>query len=540
MEFLDGNNGISNIQRTIEKTSSENNGYQIFLVDAQQIILADTNKKNLGRFYKSDLMQKSIKSNLQTSEYKDNHHILITPLNGQITSKLFSDIPAMLIVDIDFNPEIRKLQLTFEIIALSGFFISIIIFMFQYILVKKLLIDRIELVENNLTHYLHEGNPKRIISNPISYAKDEIDLLVNTYNVLVNSLENSKNNLQTERDFAFLVMESMGEGLTITNAEGVFEYVNPAYARLLGITPENIIGKSPLDFTHIDDHIINHEAWEIRHEGKASAYEIRLIDHDGNDVNVLISSVPRITNGKFTGSIAVITNISQRLHLEQMKTDFINRASHELRTPLSTSILMVNLLEDYVSGEQKEYLEVLKQELNHQRLMVNDLLVESRIESKKYEVHLAKINFESTFDEALASVQPQVESKAIRVTYDHKELIPEIISDRQALIQVFQNLLTNALKFSKPGSPIDVTISYFFENIRIQVQDYGIGIPARDLPYISKRFFRAQNATELEIQGTGIGLHIVQEILNSLNGSMEISSSENIGTNITILLPTNI
>ncbi|MBK8420044.1 MAG: PAS domain S-box protein [Anaerolineales bacterium] len=120
--------------------------------------------------------------------------------------------------------------------------------------------------------------------------------------------------------------------MTISNAEQRFEYVNPAYAGLLGLTPDQIIGRSPKDVTHPDDFEKNSEEENLRKSGKSSSYELRLLASDGNEVHVLISSVPRFQDGKFAGSIAVITNISQRARLEQMKSDFINRASHELRT----------------------------------------------------------------------------------------------------------------------------------------------------------------------------------------------------------------
>ncbi len=119
-----------------------------------------------------------------------------------------------------------------------------------------------------------------------------------------------------EQDLAQLVMKNMGQGLTVTAADGHFEYVNPAYAVMLGCTPDFLIGKTPFDVTFPEDHPIQEAARANRRRGETTSYETRLRRRDGSEVFVLITGVPRMQNGKYTGSISVITDLTERRRME--------------------------------------------------------------------------------------------------------------------------------------------------------------------------------------------------------------------------------
>jgi len=236
--------------------------------------------------------------------------------------------------------------------------------------------------------------------------------------------------------------------------------------------------------------------------------------------------------------IIVSHDISERARLEQMKTDFINRASHELRTPLTTAILMADLLEgDNTEQERRQFIDILKQELKRQRFLLNDLLVAGRIESKRFQVHLSEVEIPPVIEEAISSVKPQADARQLEIQTHAEDSLPLANTDRQALLQVLLNLLSNAIKFSTPNNTIEIHARRAGDSLLIAVKDHGVGIPAQDLPHIASRFFRAQNATELEIPGTGIGMYIIREILDALGGRMEIESVEKQGTTVSIFLP---
>jgi signal transduction histidine kinase len=199
---------------------------------------------------------------------------------------------------------------------------------------------------------------------------------------------------------------------------------------------------------------------------------------------------------------------------------------------------MANLLEGGgTKKEQEQFLDILQQELKRQRQLLDDLLVAGRIENKRYEVHLSPIDILPLIEEAISSVRPLADEREIAIGFQFTESLPLANTDRQAFLQVVINLLSNATKFSHPNNRIEVLVCDLEDSIMISVQDHGIGIPVQDLPNISSRFFRAQNATQMEIQGSGIGLYIIKEILDALGGHMEINSVENEGTTVNIFLP---
>lgn len=153
----------------------------------------------------------------------------------------------------------------------------------------------------------------------VSLVKDEngLPLYIIDFMQDITSRIEAQNALRAERDFAEQVMNTMGQGLTVTNEKGLFEYVNAAYAKIIGVKPEKIIGKSPRDFTAPTDHFILENVQIERLKGRKSSYEIRLIHADGHEVPVWITGVPVMKEGKFTGTIAVISDISERIKTEE-------------------------------------------------------------------------------------------------------------------------------------------------------------------------------------------------------------------------------
>jgi PAS domain S-box-containing protein len=302
----------------------------------------------------------------------------------------------------------------------------------------------------------------------------------------------------------------------------------------LYIAPEKIIGQKieavlPREITELTLASIKN-ALETKQPQK---FEYKIQGNTG-----LVTYDARVVSSNPKEVIVVAHDITERARLEQMKTDFINRASHELRTPLTTAILMADLLEDSATPEERQqFLDILKQELKRQRLLLDDLLVAGRIESKRLQVHLSAVEILPVIEEAISSVKPQADARQLQIQVKAAGSLPPANTDRQALLQVLLNLLSNAIKFSRVNNVIEIAANAAEDHILVAVKDHGMGIPAADLPHISGRFFRAQNATELEIPGTGIGLYIIREILDALGGNMEIESAENQGTTVSVTLP---
>jgi two-component system sensor histidine kinase ResE len=236
---------------------------------------------------------------------------------------------------------------------------------------------------------------------------------------------------------------------------------------------------------------------------------------------------------------AIVREISDRARLEQMKSDFINRATHELRTPVATMLLMVNLIDgDAATAERQEYWEVLKSELSRERLLVEDLLSAGRLENDQANLHFRLIDSAEVLKQALHQVEQPAREKNVTLVLSRADDLEKIIdADENALTQVFVNLLGNAIKFTPSGGNVNIFVKSLNLGVQISIVDTGIGIPSEDLPLLFNRFFRGSNAIQQEIQGTGIGLYIVRSILEKHNGSIKVHSKLGQGSQFDIWLP---
>jgi signal transduction histidine kinase len=232
-----------------------------------------------------------------------------------------------------------------------------------------------------------------------------------------------------------------------------------------------------------------------------------------------------------------------------MKSDFINRATHELRTPIATMLLMVNLIEDSINREcapcvkddYYQYWDVLKSELNRERILVEDLLSAGRLENGQLHFHFSSFNIVDLINQVIHQLEVLAREKNISISLE-TGLQPEspsalIQADEKALTQVFMNLIGNAIKFTPFSGNVRIVLQRIHSDFEISIIDTGMGIPSEDLPLLFTRFFRGTNAIENEIPGTGIGLFIVRSILEKHDGKINVRSELGKGTQFEISLP---
>jgi len=236
-------------------------------------------------------------------------------------------------------------------------------------------------------------------------------------------------------------------------------------------------------------------------------------------------------------TLAIIRNVSERVRLEQIKSDFINRATHELRTPLTTALLMVDLLENSPDPvDQEKYWRILRSELDRQKVLVEDLLSASRLEKQSFELDRKKTEIITTLKACIDTIQPLTEQKNIKLVTHFCRDNPVTIGDDRALQQVFNNLLGNAVKFTPEKGLITITCKKKDEWIEISISDTGFGIPSEDMKHLFSRFFRARNAVGYEIPGSGIGLFLVKSLVESMDGTVSVESQEGKGSTFTVKL----
>jgi PAS domain S-box-containing protein len=225
--------------------------------------------------------------------------------------------------------------------------------------------------------------------------------------------------------------------------------------------------------------------------------------------------------------------------LNEMKSRFISMASHEFRTPLSTILSSVSLIGKYNDPEDLEkrmkHVNRIKHSVGSLTDILNDFLSLGKLEEGRIVPQPVEFDCRSFFHELISELQ--LLAKPGQFIQLHCNGDPQITLDRQLLRNILMNLISNAIKFSPEGKPIDIEAYRDPELLRFTVRDRGIGIPEDDQKHLFDRFFRGRNAAN--IQGTGLGLNIVLKYLELLNGSIRFESKLDEGTAFFVEIPLN-
>ena len=233
--------------------------------------------------------------------------------------------------------------------------------------------------------------------------------------------------------------------------------------------------------------------------------------------------------------------VSELHDLDRAKTDFLSTVSHELRTPLTSISGYVELLRDGeagpVSEEQQRMLAVVERNADRLRGLIEDLLTLSRIESDAFRIEPAGVDMAEVAQAAAASVAPAAARKKLHLGVDVPPDAVTVQADAGQIERALLNLLNNAVKFTPEGGAVTVAVHRRGPEAEITVADTGIGVPPEDRPKLFSRFYRASNAVDQAIPGTGLGLTIVQTIVEQHQGRLEMESALGQGTRFTIRLP---
>jgi len=239
--------------------------------------------------------------------------------------------------------------------------------------------------------------------------------------------------------------------------------------------------------------------------------------------------------------VIAIQDITKSKLSDKMRVDFIANASHELRTPLSALIGFIETLSGPAADDkeaQERFLPIMAQEADRMIRVIDDLLSLSRIELGKHVPPREVISLDSVATNVSQSLQVALSDANKTLELDVEDNLPKIIGDRDQIIQVFQNLITNSIKYSRAESCIRLVVGTAPNGIiRAQVIDQGDGIAPEHIPRLTERFYRVDTARSRQIGGTGLGLAIVKHIVERHRGDLSIESDVGVGTTITVNLP---
>ena len=243
----------------------------------------------------------------------------------------------------------------------------------------------------------------------------------------------------------------------------------------------------------------------------------------------------------FVISFIIIQSFERVAEASRMKSEFINVVSHQLRSPLanlgwSIDFLMTAQPEE-AKKKQAEYLQILKENIARMNSMVNDLLVISRLETGKLPLRTQDFSLVDLVSNLVSEFRPFAESSNVEITIDSDDGLPLLFADPSQIRLVVENLLDNAIRYTKKQGKIEIKINKTKDGAYFEIQDRGVGIPKEDQKFIFQKFFRSENALRHQTQGSGLGLYIAKSIIEKSKGKMGFQSEENQGSIFWFTLP---
>ena len=240
------------------------------------------------------------------------------------------------------------------------------------------------------------------------------------------------------------------------------------------------------------------------------------------------------------GLYLVYSNVRRELHLARLKSDFVANVSHELKTPLALIRLFAETLElGRVPSEEKaqQYYRVINKESHRLTQLINNILDFSRIEAGRKEYRFAPTDVARVVRDVIESYRFQIEQQGFELAVDVADDLPLVPADAEALGQAVINLVNNAIKYSRETRSIRIQARQEGARILVSVQDHGIGIPRGEQKKIFDKFYRGEDSLVHETKGSGLGLALVQHIMEAHGGQVEVESAEAKGSTFTLVLP---
>ena len=361
-------------------------------------------------------------------------------------------------------------------------------------------------------------------------SNDEIGMLAGVLNDMSERIEDQVQHLSAEKQRLDTILRSMGEGVMVTDPDGVITLVNPAFRRLFSISGD-VEGKKLVEISRHPDLL---EAFnDLVKPGMNEL--LREVFIQPNNCTLFTHWVPLNVDGIRQGIVAVFHDISDLKKAENMRRDFVANVSHELRTPVT---IIKGYAETLLDGtletdplHARRFVEIISSHSERLTNLINDILTLSSLETNEALLELNPLDVCGTISKACMLLQDRAVQKDIAIINESSEgRLQRVMADQGRLEQVVVNLLENAIKYTANGG----TVRLFTEDggacIKVSVADSGIGIPFKDLPRIFERFYRVDEARTREQGGTGLGLAIVKHIVQLHGGNVSVSSEPGKGS----------
>ncbi|KAG3577646.1 cell wall metabolism sensor histidine kinase WalK [Listeria monocytogenes] len=518
----------------VDYSRASSNLIEVRIVDDKGKILGTSNLNNQGIVGQksNDPLVKRTLSLGTTSEdkiYKDesnkNNRVWVNVSSiknkGQVIGAIY------LVADIE---SVYKQVDDITNIFITGTLIAMIITAVLGILLSRTITKPI--VEMKRQAYaMARGNYSRKVK---VYGVDEIGELADSFNTLTKRVQEAQAMTEGERRKLSSVLAYMTDGVIATDRRGKVILINTPAEKMLRVKHESANGRSIIDVLDIGDTYQFEDLMEV--DGSLT------MDRSTLDKPYVLRanfSVIQRETGFNNWVIAVLHDITDQEKVDQERRDFVSNVSHELRTPLTSMHSYLEALSDG-AWEDKEiaprFLEVTQNETERMIRLVNDLLKLSRMDGGREQLEKSFVNFTDFFNHIIDRFEMMKKETIMFKRHIPRE--PVIIEiDEDKVMQVLDNIISNANKYSPDGGRISFYLKKFEDEIEVSIADEGLGVPDEDLANVFDRFFRVDKARSREMGGTGLGLAIAREVIEAHGGRIWAERNKNKGTIIKFTLP---
>ncbi|MFW3332753.1 cell wall metabolism sensor histidine kinase WalK [Aerococcus viridans] len=514
---------------------------EIQLFDSNGFLLATSNPTSqayIGQRTVDEDIEETLYTGIrsETSGYDSNQEIRIKKFVTPIFSTASSG--AMIgILNVSANLETIYSQIQ-NIMSLfliaSG--ISLVFTTGLAMLISSQIINPLQKMRDQ-TKQIAEGNYSTTLD---INSEDEIGQLAESINYLSVRVGDAQDLTEAERQRLDSVLRHMTDGVIATDRRGKITIINDRSLSILNKTQEEVIGESIIEALDLSERFSFRELFD-QHESILLNYA----NDEGETIIRAEYSVIQRESGFISGLVWVLTDITEHEKIERDRKQFVSNISHELRTPLTSVRSYSEALVDGAIKDEKvavEFLNVIQTETDRMIRMISDLLHLSRMDAKQQVINRELIIFKDLvnhildrFDMMLQSEDYEGKNYIIKRELMEEEVWVEI--DQDKLIQVIDNIMNNAIKYSPDGGTIYVRLMSTHNQLVLSIQDQGLGIPQESIPHLFDRFYRVDKARSRAQGGSGLGLSIAKEEIELHNGTIWVNSIENKGTTFFISLP---
>ena len=368
-------------------------------------------------------------------------------------------------------------------------------------------------------------------------AKGELGELAKNFNEMIVIMDKTIAEVEYNHLQMTSILKSITHGILAIDIDGNIMLINEEAKRILKCSKSVQVEGRNINLAIKEENLLK-QITLSKGSKKSISKEINISDNLVYKFN-LDPIYLQNTNNIIIGSIINIEDITEKVRLENMRSDFVANVSHELKTPLTSISGFVETLkinENIDVNTRNRFLGIIECESNRLKRLIDDILLLSFIE-KNENIVQESICIYDVFIEVYDMTSYIAKSKKINISYEFSDKSIRVLGNRDHIKQVFLNLIDNAIKYTNEDKNISVKVYSQEDKIVITVEDEGVGIPLEDINRIFERFYRVDKARSREVGGTGLGLAITKHIVKSLGGTITVKSELGKGSKFTVIIP---